>query len=124
MHREALGLESGLSAACLMLCACTALAQEVASGDVIGAARIVVDGHYNNSLGTFRGGVAGREREVLPRVVGGLLNKQATAHLAISEVTLQIHRTNVMRKMEADSLGDLVRMAGSLNIPVSHNRHA
>jgi FixJ family two-component response regulator len=57
-------------------------------------------------------------------VVSGLLNKQAAAHLGISEVTLQIHRTNVMRKMEADSLADLVRMAGSLDIPVSHSRHA
>jgi FixJ family two-component response regulator len=64
-----------------------------------------------------------REREVLPLVVSGLLNKQAAAQLGISEVTLQIHRTNVMRKMEADSLADLVRMAGSLDIPVSRNRH-
>jgi FixJ family two-component response regulator len=64
-----------------------------------------------------------REREVLPLVVSGLLNKQAAAHLGISEVTLQIHRTNVMRKMAADSLADLVRMAGSLEIPVSHSRH-
>ena len=64
-----------------------------------------------------------REREVLPLVVSGLLNKQAAAHLGISEVTLQIHRTNVMRKMEADSLADLVRMAGWLEIPVSHSRH-
>ena len=59
-----------------------------------------------------------REREVLQLVVSGLLNKQAAAHLGISEVTLQIHRANVMRKMEADSLADLVRMAGSLDIPV------
>jgi FixJ family two-component response regulator len=65
-----------------------------------------------------------REREVLPLVVSGLLNKQAAAHLGISEVTLQIHRANVMRKMEADSLADLVRMAGSLDIPVAHSRHA
>lgn len=65
-----------------------------------------------------------REREVLPLVVSGLLNKQAAAHLGISEVTLQIHRANIMRKMEADSLADLVRMAGVLDIPVSHSRHA
>lgn len=65
-----------------------------------------------------------REREVLPLVVSGLLNKQAAAHLGISEVTLQIHRANIMRKMEADSLADLVRMAGLLDIPVSHSRHA
>jgi FixJ family two-component response regulator len=65
-----------------------------------------------------------REREVLPLVVSGLLNKQAAAHLGISVVTFQLHRTKVMRKMCADSLADLVRIAGSLQIPVSHTRHA
>ncbi len=65
-----------------------------------------------------------REREVLPLVVSGLLNKQAAARLGISEVTLQIHRTNVMRKMEAHSLAELVRMAGSLNIPIADGRDA
>jgi FixJ family two-component response regulator len=64
-----------------------------------------------------------REREVLPLVVSGLLNKQAAAHLGISEVTLQTHRTNLMRKMEADSLAELVRMAASLGIPVTRTRH-
>jgi FixJ family two-component response regulator len=63
-----------------------------------------------------------REREVLPLVVSGLHNKQAAAHLGISEITLQIHRTNVMRKMEANSFADLVRMAGWLQIPVTLNR--
>jgi FixJ family two-component response regulator len=65
-----------------------------------------------------------REREVLPLVVSGLLNKQAAARLGISEITLQIHRTNVMRKMEADSLADLVRMAGWLHIPIGLGRHS
>ena len=60
-----------------------------------------------------------REREVLPLVVSGLLNKQAAIHLGISGVTYQIHRANVMRKMEAKSLADLVRMADALEIPVS-----
>lgn len=60
-----------------------------------------------------------REREVLPLVVSGLLNKQAAAHLGISKITLQIHRTNVMRKMGAGSLAELVRMADALQIPVS-----
>jgi FixJ family two-component response regulator len=55
-----------------------------------------------------------REREVLPLVVSGLLNKQSAAQLGISEVTLQIHRRNVMRKMQADSLADLVRFADRL----------
>lgn len=55
-----------------------------------------------------------RERDVLPLVVSGLLNKQAAAELGISEVTLQIHRSRIMRKMEAGSLAELVRMAGKL----------
>ncbi len=58
-----------------------------------------------------------REREVLPLVVSGLLNKQAAAELGISEVTLQIHRSKVMQKMRAGSIADLVRMAERLNIP-------
>ena len=63
-----------------------------------------------------------REREVLPLVVSGLLNKQAAAYLGISEITLQIHRTNVMRKMEAGSLAELVRMAYALEISVPQIR--
>jgi FixJ family two-component response regulator len=65
-----------------------------------------------------------RERDVLPLVVGGLLNKQAAAELEISEVTLQIHRSKVMHKMKARSLADLVRMAGRLNIPAPHPHNA
>lgn len=59
-----------------------------------------------------------REREVLPLIVSGLLNKQAAAELGISEVTLQIHRGRLMRKMGAGSFADLVRMAGAADIPV------
>jgi FixJ family two-component response regulator len=64
-----------------------------------------------------------REREVLPLVVSGLMNKQAAAELGISEVTLQIHRSKVVQKMKARSIADLVRMAERLNIPASdpHN---
>ena len=65
-----------------------------------------------------------REREVLPLVASGRLNKQAAAELGISEVTLQIHRGSIMRKMQAASLPDLVRMATSLAIPVVPSRHA
>jgi FixJ family two-component response regulator len=59
-----------------------------------------------------------RERQVLPLVVGGFLNKQAAAQLGISENTLQIHRSRVMRKMKADSLAQLIRMAGTLSVPL------
>jgi FixJ family two-component response regulator len=65
-----------------------------------------------------------REREVLPLVISGLLNKQAAAELGISEVTLQIHRRNVMQKMAAASLADLVRIAEKLQISVTHSRRA
>ncbi len=58
-----------------------------------------------------------REREVLPLIAGGMLNKQAAAVLGITEVTLQVHRGQIMRKMEAESFADLVRMAGRLGIP-------
>jgi FixJ family two-component response regulator len=64
-----------------------------------------------------------REREVLPLVVSGLLNKQAAAELGISEVTLQIHRGKIMKKMGAGSLAELVRMAGTLEIPVTRSRY-
>jgi len=57
-----------------------------------------------------------RERQVLPLVVKGLLNKQSAAALGITEVTLQIHRSHIMKKMLADSFADLVRMAERLGI--------
>jgi FixJ family two-component response regulator len=65
-----------------------------------------------------------REREVLGLVVSGRLNKQAAAELGISEVTLQIHRGSIMKKMEADSLADLVRMAAALAIPLTRSPHS
>jgi FixJ family two-component response regulator len=58
-----------------------------------------------------------REREVLPLIVGGLLNKQAASVLGISAVTLQMHRGQVMRKTQAKSFAELVRMAMKLSIP-------
>ena len=62
-----------------------------------------------------------REREVMQQVISGLLNKQVAAELNITEFTVKIHRGQVMRKMRADSLADLVRMAESLGIR-SHKR--
>ena len=58
-----------------------------------------------------------REREVLPFVVSGLLNKQTAWELGTSEITIRIHRGQIMKKMAAQSLADLVRIAGKLGIP-------
>jgi FixJ family two-component response regulator len=58
-----------------------------------------------------------REREVMMMVIEGLLNKQIAAQLGTSETTAKIHRGQVMRKMQADSLPDLVRMAERLRPP-------
>jgi FixJ family two-component response regulator len=55
-----------------------------------------------------------REREVLERIVDGRLNKQVGAALGVSEQTVKVHRHNIMRKMEAGSLPDLVRMIEAL----------
>jgi FixJ family two-component response regulator len=57
-----------------------------------------------------------REREVLPLLVNGLLNKQVAFELGIAEYTVQIHRGHIMRKMEADSFATLVKLAGKLKI--------
>ena len=59
-----------------------------------------------------------RERDVMGLVVSGLLNKQVGARLGISEITVKAHRGQVMRKMKADSLPDLVKKAARLEAVV------
>lgn len=60
-----------------------------------------------------------REREVMMLVVRGLLNKQVAAQLGTSDATVKLHRGRVMRKMQAKSLGDLIRMADKLEPPAA-----
>jgi FixJ family two-component response regulator len=73
--------------------------------DVAQRARAGVVKHTVERLGTL----TPREREVLAEVVRGRLNKQIAFDFGISEVTVKLHRSNVMRKMQASSIGELIR---------------
>jgi FixJ family two-component response regulator len=57
-----------------------------------------------------------REREIMSLVTAGLMNKQIAGEIGVSEITVKVHRGNVMRKMNAKSLADLVRMAEALGV--------
>lgn len=77
-------------------------------------------GGDNTEIAGLRGRFASltqRQREVMGLVVCGLLNKQVGAKLGTSEITVKAHRRNAMRKMQAGSFADLVRMAAKLGLP-------
>ena len=67
--------------------------------------------------------LSSREREVMALVVTGLMNKQVGGKLGISEITVKAHRGRVMRKMQADSVADLVRMGEVLGVRPPPQEH-
>jgi len=58
-----------------------------------------------------------RERQIMSLVCAGLMNKQVAAEIGVSEVTVKVHRHNLMKKLDARSFADLMRMADALRIP-------
>jgi FixJ family two-component response regulator len=102
------------------------LTKPVGENDLVAAIRAAIDRDRKQrsaraeraELSRRLAALTPREREVLQFVVSGFLNKQSAAQLGISEITLQIHRGKIMRKMQAESLADLVRIAEKLQIPV------
>jgi len=86
-----------------------AISDAIRKDEVRRAASAALDGtrqRYN--------ALTNREREIMGLVTAGLMNKQIAARLGLSEITVKIHRGNMTRKMQADSLADLVRMAEEL----------
>jgi len=93
--------------------------------DLLDAVRIALDRdrarrEHERELQALRArydSLSPREREVMTMVAAGLMNKQAAAEIGISEVTVKVHRHNIMQKLGARSLAELVRTADSLGIP-------
>ena len=80
------------------------------------------DEHESAGLRERFGSLTAREREVMAWVVTGRLNKQIAGELGTSEITVKVHRGNVMRKMKAESVPDLVRMAGRLGMALGSSK--
>jgi FixJ family two-component response regulator len=93
--------------------------------DILDAIRTALDrdrkrrehDHRTHTLRIRFGGLSPREREVMALVATGLMNKQTGAEIGIAEATVKVHRHNIMKKLAAKSLPDLVRMANTLGVP-------
>jgi FixJ family two-component response regulator len=100
------------------------LTKPVREQDLLDAVRIALErdrarrerDKETHDLRTRFGALSAREQQVMSLVCAGLMNKQTAAEIGVSEVTVKVHRHNVMRKLGARSLADLVRMAGTLGL--------
>ena len=104
------------------------LTKPVREQDLLDAVRAALDRdrsrrEYDQEIHELRtrfGALSTRERQIMALVTSGLMNKQIAGEIGVSEVTVKVHRHNVMKKLGARSLADLVRIADLLN--VSQNR--
>jgi FixJ family two-component response regulator len=100
------------------------LSKPLREQDLLDAVKVALDrSHASRTSGKkFRDlherydALSTREQQVMSLVCAGLMNKQAAAEIGISEITVKVHRHNVMKKLGAKSLPDLVRMADMLEI--------
>ena len=99
------------------------LTKPVREQDLLDAVRVALnrdsvrrrEGEKLRDLRTRHAALSPREREIMALVCSGLMNKQVAAKMGVSEVTVKVHRHNLMKKLGAKSLAELVRMADSTN---------
>ena len=100
------------------------LTKPIREQDLLDAVRIALDRDRERrerrkrayDLRTRFGTLSTRERQVMTLVTAGLMNKQVASEIGVSEVTVKVHRHNLMQKLEAKSLAELVKMADTLGL--------